>query len=73
MYVNSLACARAKEGESDCFRIDSGVRRVYHVPLAFQFIDTVVKMDLGKRGEIGDYLASCVQMTWFCVVSQRRT
>ena len=25
MYVNSLACVRLKEGESECFRIDSGV------------------------------------------------
>ena len=27
MYVNSLACFRIKEGDSDCFRIDSGVRQ----------------------------------------------
>ena len=26
MYVNSLACARVKGGENECFRIDSGVR-----------------------------------------------
>ena len=25
--VNSLACVRVKGGESECFRIDSGVRQ----------------------------------------------
>ena len=27
MYVNTLACIRAKGVESKCFRIDSGVRK----------------------------------------------
>ena len=36
IYVNSLACVRVERGESECFRINSGVRRVYHVPLALQ-------------------------------------
>ena len=27
MYVNSLTCVRVKGGESECFRIDSGVRQ----------------------------------------------
>ena len=27
MYVNSLDCVRVKGGESECFRIDSGVRQ----------------------------------------------
>ena len=27
MYINNLACVRVKGGESECFRIDSGVRR----------------------------------------------
>ena len=27
MYVNSLACVKVKEGESECFRIDCGVRQ----------------------------------------------
>ena len=26
MYVNNLSCVRVKEAESECFRIDSGVR-----------------------------------------------
>ena len=28
MYVNGLACVRVKGGESECFKIDSGVRQV---------------------------------------------
>ena len=32
-----------------------------------------VKMRMGRRGESGNYLATCMQMTWFCVVSQRMT
>ena len=32
-----------------------------------------VKMGIGRREESGDYLASCKQKTWFCVVSQRKT
>ena len=42
-----------------------------------------VKVGMGRRGvsfledererESGDCLASCMQMTWFCVVSRRRT
>ena len=27
MYVDNLACVRVKGGESECFRIDSGVRK----------------------------------------------
>ena len=38
MYVNSLARVRVRGGESECFRIDSGVRRMYHVPLGLQCI-----------------------------------
>ena len=26
VYVNSLACVRVKGGESECYRINSGVR-----------------------------------------------
>ena len=35
------------------------------------YIDTL-KMGIGRRGESGDYLASCMQMTWFCMVSHGR-
>ena len=38
MYVNSSACVRVKGGKSERFMIDSGVRRVCHVPLAVQCI-----------------------------------
>ena len=38
MYVDSLACVRIKGGESEQFRIDSRVRLLHHVPLAFQCI-----------------------------------
>ena len=38
MYINSLACVRVKGGESECFRINSGVRWVYHVLMALQCI-----------------------------------
>ena len=31
--VNSLACVRVEGGESECFRINSGVRQVCSVPL----------------------------------------
>ena len=33
MYVNSLACFRVKEGESEYFRIDSGVRQGFTMSL----------------------------------------
>ena len=38
VFVNSLACVRIKVGENKCFRINSGVRRVYHYPLALQYM-----------------------------------
>ena len=38
MYVNSIACAKVKGSECECFRIDSGETGVYHVPLALQCI-----------------------------------
>ena len=51
---------------------------MYHVPLAFQciYMDVVmkvVKMGMQRRGKNEDYLASCMKMTWFCVVNWRRT
>ena len=78
---DSLYCIRVKGGENEQFRIDIGV---YHVPLAFQCIygcsDEGGEDKDGKEGiEIPggwksvDFLASCMQMNWFCVVSWRRT
>ena len=38
MYAYSSACIIVKGGESEWFRIDSRMRRVYHIPLAVQCI-----------------------------------
>ena len=68
----------------ECFRINSDVRRVYHVPLAFQSI--YGRSDEGgenrdgeegsgisrKREESGGCLDSCIQMISFCVASRRK-
>ena len=35
MYVNSVGCIEVKWSESECFRVDIGVR---HFPLAFQCV-----------------------------------
>ena len=74
---NVLACVKVKGGESECFRIDSGVREacimspwffnVYMNPVMKE-----VKMGMERREASGNCLASCMQMTWFCVVRQRR-
>ena len=32
-----------------------------------------VKMRMGRMGESWDCLGSCMQTTWFCVVSRRKT
>ena len=54
MYVNSLAFVRIKGGESECFRINSGVRQGCIIsPWFFNvYIDAVmkVKMGMGRRG-----------------------
>ena len=63
------------------FMIDSGVRQVC---IMFPFLRNVY-MDEGSEngdweegneisggGKSGDCLASCKQMTWFCVVSRRK-
>ena len=78
MYVHSLGWVRVKLGGSGRFRIDTGVRQGHIMsPCLFNmYMDSVMKeMEMGmrRRGESGDYLASCMQMTWFCVVSRRRT
>ena len=55
MYVDSLACVRVKEGVSEWFRIDSGVRQgCIMSPWIFNvYMDAVmkeVKMRMGRRG-----------------------
>ena len=53
MYVNSLLCVRVKGCESECFRIDSGVRQVCIMcPWIFNvYMKAVleVKMGIGRR------------------------
>ena len=42
--------------------------------MAFQCLYVkAVKMGMGRRGESEDCLASCMQMTWFCVVCRKKT
>ena len=52
MYVNSLACIRVKGGESECFRIDSGVGHGCITTFVFSmYMDAVlkeVKMGMGR-------------------------
>ena len=65
MYVRSLACVRVKGGESECFRIDNGVRQgcIMSQWLLKLYMDALikeVKMGMGRRGESGDCLASCM-------------
>ena len=76
IYINRLAFVRMKGVESQCFWINSGVRHwCIRSPWLFNvYMDTVmkVKMEMGREG-MGDCLASCMKMTWFCVVSQRKT
>ena len=55
MYVNSLAIFKVRGGDSECFRIDSGVRQVCIMsPWLFNvYMDAVVKgvkMGMGRRG-----------------------
>ena len=77
MYVNSLSFVRVKGGETECFRIDSGVRKGFIMsPWLFNvYMDAVmkeVKLEMGRRGESGDCLASCMQMAWLCMASRRK-
>ena len=49
IYVNSLAYVRVKEGESECIRIDSGVRQVCVMsPWLFNlYIHSVMELEMG--------------------------
>ena len=77
MYVNSLACDRVNGGESECFRIDSSVRqgctRIMSLWLFNVYMDAVMKEEKNVMEKRGDCLASCMQMTWFYMVSWRKT
>ena len=55
LTLNSSTCVRVKGGESECFRIDSGVRQGYIMShwLFNVYMDGVmkkVKMGMGRRG-----------------------
>ena len=55
MYVYNSSCIRAKEGESERFRIDSGVRKgcIMYPWLFNVYMNEVmkeVKMGMGRRG-----------------------
>ena len=68
---------RVKGGESEWFRIDSRMTQGYIMSpwLVNVFMDALMKdakMGMERRGENGDYLVSCMQMAWFCMVSWRR-
>ena len=78
MYIDSFAGVRVKGVKNERLRIDSGVgQECIMSPWLFNaYMDAVlkeVKIGMGRGGESEDYLASCMQMTWFDVVSQRRT
>ena len=69
MYTDSSVCVRVKGDESERFHIDSEVRQgCIMSPWLFNAYMNEVKMEMGKRRESGNYLASYMQMTWFCVV-----
>ena len=50
MYVNSLTYVRVKGGESECFRINSGVSCPLGSSMYIWYMDTVmeVKMGMGR-------------------------
>ena len=63
MYINSLACGRKKWGEKECFSIDSGLRQLHHVSLAFQCVygcSNESSKDFWRRGENGYCMVSCM-------------
>ena len=49
MYVDSSACVRIKEGESERFRIDSGVRQGCIMSLGLRMERLQVRMRLLER------------------------
>ena len=68
MYVNSLVCVRIKGGESECLKINSGVRPG-RIMSPWLFNVYIGENGDGEEGKSGDCLASCMQMTWYCVVN----
>ena len=85
IYVNSLACVKVKGDGNECFRIDNGVRQgcimipwLFHVHMNAVIKEVKIEMwrsrvRFRRRKKSGNCLASCMQMTWFYVVSRRKT
>ena len=85
IYANSLAYVTVKGSKTEDFRIDSDMRQgcimfPWHFNVYMDAVMEEAKMGLGKRGvriqEEGierSRLASCMQMTWLCVVGRRKT
>ena len=75
MCVNSLAIVRVKECESECFRIDRGVRQGFIMPpLALQCVYAV--RGENWHGEDGSRLGErkrVVKMTWAYMTSRSKT
>ena len=65
VYFNSLACVRVKEGESECFRIDSGVRQGCILsPWLFNvYMDAVVGFCKHLYGFPGLYLQRIISLS----------
>ena len=55
-----------------CFRIENAVRQGTIMSPWFCNVKEV-KVEMGRRGESSDCLVSYMQLTWFCVESQRKT
>ena len=70
MYVDSSACVRLKGGESEWFRMDSGVRQGCIIS---PWLFNIYMAGVMKEGSELDFLVCYMQLTWFYVVSQRRT
>ena len=78
IYVNSLAYVRERGAESKRFRVENSVRQGWRFSVYMDAGMKRVKGEMGRVGirymereESGDCLVSCIQMTWFCVLSWR--
>ena len=72
MYVDSLACVRVKQGVSEWFKIDSGVRQgcimsawLFNIYIyIYGCSDERGENGDVRRGENGNYLSSYMQVSW---------
>ena len=53
------------ESESEAFRNDTSMRKRCNI--SPDAVMKEVKIGLRRTGGSGDYLAFCMQMTWFCM------